>query len=139
MTSAWTCTSLCSLAALFDPGLGTHLHRIPGTTHGGRVAEVKVIQLVDAYAVKQGGGKDINPFGDFGLPMTNHLRAQEATRLPVSGDTDVQFVRTWVVDFVVPGHRFDRERVEPSVHCFGVTQSRPGHRHVKDLDHLCPQ
>lgn len=62
------------MLALFHPDLSTHLHRIPGTTHGGCVAEVEVIQLVDAHAVKQGGGKDINPFGDFCLPMTNHLR-----------------------------------------------------------------
>ena len=62
------------LAVLFDPGLCAHLHRIPGATDGRRVAEVEVVQLVDAQAVKEGGGKDINPFGDFPMVVSDHLR-----------------------------------------------------------------
>src|SRR3989441_8117490 len=46
------------ILALFDPGLSTHLHRVPWATHGRRVAEVEVGQVVDAHAMKQGGGKD---------------------------------------------------------------------------------
>src|SRR6266566_4119874 len=88
--------------ALFDPGLGTHLHRVPWATHRRRVAEVEVVQVVDAHAVKEGSGKDINPFGDFPVPMTDDLRSQKATGLAITGDPHVQFMRTRVVDLVVP-------------------------------------
>ena len=56
-----------------QPGLSTHLNRIPGATDRRRVAEVEVVQIVDAHAVKEGGGKDINPFGDFPMVVSDHL------------------------------------------------------------------
>ena len=57
-------SSICPVV-LFHPGLSAHLNRVPGTAERGRVAEVEVVQLVYAHAVKQGGGKDVNAFGDF--------------------------------------------------------------------------
>ncbi|SRR6266567_1925132 len=61
------------LVVLFDPGLCAHLHRIPGTTHGRCVAENEGIQVINAHTMKHGGGKNINPFGRFPVPMANHL------------------------------------------------------------------
>src|SRR5260370_30755288 len=52
------------ILALFDPGLGTRLHRVPGTADWRSVAKVKFVQVVYAHAVKQGGAKDVNAFGD---------------------------------------------------------------------------
>ena len=52
--------SLFCLVALFHPGLSAHLNRVSGTADRRRVAEVKVVQLVYAHAVKQGGGKDVD-------------------------------------------------------------------------------
>jgi len=40
---------------------------------------------------------------------------------------------------VVPDRRFDREQLESGLHCFGVSQSRAGHRHVKVFAHLRPK
>src|SRR5260221_781787 len=53
------------ILALFDPGLGTRLHRVPGTADWRCVAKVKFVQVVYAHALKQGGGKNVNAFGDF--------------------------------------------------------------------------
>ena len=83
------------------PGLGTHLHRVPVTTHGRRVGEIQGIQAVDAHVVKQGRGKDINVFGDFPVPTADDLRSQEATGLAISGDAHVQSVCTRVVDLMI--------------------------------------
>ncbi len=99
---------------VFDPGLGAHLHWVPGTTHGRRVGEIEGIQVIDAHVVKQGSSKDINPFGDFAMPVASDLRSQEATGLLVSSDPEAHFMGTRVVDFVVPERRLDRERIEAS-------------------------
>ena len=70
-----------------DPGLRTHLHRVPGTAYRGRVAEIQGVQVIDAHAVKQGCGKDIHPFGDFVMVVARDLRSQKATSPLVSCET----------------------------------------------------
>jgi hypothetical protein len=57
-------SSFCPVV-LFHPGLSAHLNRVLGAAERGRVAEVEVVQLVYAHPVKQGSGKDVNPFGNF--------------------------------------------------------------------------
>src|SRR5579885_2802616 len=67
-----------ALALRFHPGLSAHLYRVPGTTHRRRIAQVEGIQVVDAHAMKEGRGEDINAFGDFSVVVSHHLRPQEA-------------------------------------------------------------
>ncbi len=102
---------------MFDPDLGAHLHRIPGTTHRRGIAEIEGIQIIDEHIVKQGSSKNINPFGNFALPVASDLRSQEATRLLVSSDPEAHFMSTRVVYFVVPERRLDRERIDASAPC----------------------
>ena len=64
------------LAVLFDPGLRTHLYRVPGTTQGRRVAKIERIQVVNTHLMKQGRGKDVDPLGHFPMPMPDHLCPQ---------------------------------------------------------------
>ena len=72
------------LAVLFDPGLRTHLYRVPGTTQGRCVAQVKGIEVIDEHAMKQGRGKDVDPLGHFPMPVADYLCPQQATRLAIS-------------------------------------------------------
>src|SRR6266699_978521 len=124
------------LVVLFDPGLCAHLYRVPGTTQGRRVAKIERIQVVNTHAMKQGRGKNVDPLGHFPMPMPDHLCPQQATRLAISRETDAQFVRTWVIHFVVPARGLDGERLEACLHCFCIAQSRAGSRHLKHFDHL---
>src|SRR5258708_36369653 len=71
------------ILALFDPGLGTRLHRGPGTADWRCVAKVKFVRVVYAHAVILGGGKNVHAFCDFLLGGSNHLRFQQATVLPI--------------------------------------------------------
>ena len=131
-----TLFSSLSLMVVFHPGLGAHLHWVPGTTHGRGVAEIEGIQIIDEHVVKQGSSKNINPFGDFALPVASDLRSQEATRLLVPCDPEAHFLSTRVVYFVVPERRLDRERIEASTPGLIIAQPCSGNHHVKHFDHL---
>ena len=59
-----------------DPGLDTHLHRVPGAAHRRGVAEVYVIQVIYFHLVVQCGGYDIDSLGYFNRPVTQKLCPQ---------------------------------------------------------------
>ena len=77
------------LSLLCDPSLGTHLYRIPGTTHWRGVAEIEIIQVINGHVSKKCSCKDINAFGDFPVNVADHLRTQETAHLAVSSHTHV--------------------------------------------------
>lgn len=58
---------------LDDPGLSTHLNRVPGATEGGSVAEIEVIQLINFHPMKQCSGKDVNSLSNFRTVMAYYL------------------------------------------------------------------
>ena len=111
---------------LFDPGLGTHLHGVPGATHWRGVAQIKIIQFINGHVRIQCSGNDIDAFGDFPVDVADHLRTQQAARLTVSSHTHVQLVGTGIVDLVIPAGQFDSERLKPCLLRFNIAQSRPG-------------
>ncbi len=107
-----------------------------GLLRGGRVAQIEVIQFVDAHPMKEGSGEDINAFGDFPVVVSDHLSPQEATRFPISGDTNAYLMSAGIVDFMIPAGRFDGERIKTCLLRFFIAQSCPGNYHLKHLDHL---
>jgi hypothetical protein len=56
-----------------QPLHGSHLHRVPWTGKWRGVGKVQVAQSIDGHMVKQGGGKNIDPPGNFGTAMANDL------------------------------------------------------------------
>src|SRR6266567_5565360 len=118
------------------PRLGTHLDGVPGTTHRGSVTQIEAIQVVDAHPMKEGSGEDINAFGDFPVVVSDHLSPQEATRFPISGDTNAYLMNAGIVDFMIPAGRFDGERIKSCLRRFFIAQSCPGNYHLKHLDYL---
>jgi AcrR family transcriptional regulator len=52
-----------------EPGLGTHLDCVPGAAERRGVGQVQVADCVDGHVVEDGGGGDVDPLGDLGVPV----------------------------------------------------------------------
>jgi hypothetical protein len=73
-----------------DPSLSTHLDGVPGAAQRRGVGQVEVADGVGGHAVEDGGGGDVDAFGDFGVPVAEQLDAEEPAGGLVAGE--VRFV-----------------------------------------------
>lgn len=80
------------VALTLRPALRTHLNGIPGAAQRRRIAQVQVVQHLDAHAVEDSRGKNVDPFGDFRPKMTNDLCPQQSAALPLASHPRPSFL-----------------------------------------------
>ncbi len=68
-----------------------------GLPSGGRVGEVEVADRLDGHAVEDGRRADVDPLGDLGVPVSEELEVEQATRCPVADETHEDAVASGVV------------------------------------------
>ena len=89
--------------------------------------------------MEDGRSRDVDAFGDFGVPVTEELHSQELPRSAVSRITHRNAVAIRVVGLVVIRFATNRDRIEPGCGRFMVAQAGAGGGHVKNLDDLGPE
>ena len=62
---------------MLDPGLGAIWIASHGLPERRGVGQVEVADGVDGHVVEDGGGGDVDAFGDFGVPVAEQLDAEE--------------------------------------------------------------
>ena len=63
------------------PGLSGNLDGVPRRAQGRAVGEVEFAHGVDGHVVVNGGGKNVDPLGDFGPAPADQLGAEQHARL----------------------------------------------------------
>jgi hypothetical protein len=100
------------------------------------VGQVEVADRVDGHVVEDGGGGDVDAFGDLGVPMAEQLHAEQAPTGAVAGEAHLDAVAAGVVGLVIIGLGADRDRVKPGRFGLVVAQPGAGGGLVEDLYHL---
>jgi hypothetical protein len=100
------------------------------------VGQVEVADLVDGHPVVQGGGVDVDAFGDSGVRVSDQLRAEQSTGRRVAGDGDRDGPGAGIVGLVVVGDDTVARRSGAGLGRFGVAQAGAGGDEVEDLDGL---
>ena len=116
--------------------MGTHLDGVPGAAKRWRIGQVEVAEPIDGHGVEDGGGRDVEAFGDLGVPVPEQLHAQEPPGGAVAGEPHRDAVAAGVVSLVVIGFGRDRDRVIPGGGSFVVAQAGAGGGLVEDLHDL---
>ena len=65
--------------------LGGHLDGVPGRAERWGVGQVEVVEGVDGHVVVDGGGGDVDPFGDLAAALADQLGAEQPAGAGVAG------------------------------------------------------
>src|SRR5579862_4577136 len=79
------------------PGLGAGLDGVPGAAQRRGVGQVQVAERLDAHAVEDRGGRDVDPLGDLGVLVAEQLHAEQPSGGPVAGEQHRDAVAAGVV------------------------------------------
>ena len=74
---------------MLDPGLRTHLHRVPGTAEWWGITEIQVTQRFNGHVVEKGRRENINAFGNLTVPGAEQLCSEQAPTRPIAGEMDM--------------------------------------------------
>ena len=91
---------------------------------------------VDGHLVEDGGGGDVDAFGDLGAEVADELDAEQPAGAAVAGEAHGDRVAAGVVGLVVVGLGGDGDRVEAGGGGFVVAKAGAGGDEVEDLDDL---
>src|ERR1035438_3042111 len=112
------------LPGFAEPGVGAHLDGVPGAAEGWGVGQVEVAEAVDGHGVEDGGGGDVDAFGDLGVPVPEQLDPEEPAGGAVAGESHRDAVAAGVVGLVEIGFGLDGDRVVPG--SGGLMVAQPG-------------
>jgi len=70
---------------LCNPCLSSGLEGVPGGAEGWGVGEVEVGESLDGHVVEDGGGGDVDSFGDLGAQTADELESQKPAGAAVAG------------------------------------------------------
>jgi pimeloyl-ACP methyl ester carboxylesterase len=118
------------------PGLGGELDGVPGAAERWGIRQVEVVDLVDGEAVLDGGGEDVDAFGDFGAEVADELGAEQQASAGVAGDPDVDGGGAGVVGLVVVRGGVGGEWLVAGGRGLAVADAGCGGDSVEDADDL---
>ena len=94
---------------------------------------------LDAHLVEERCRENIDAFGDFTAPGAEQLCAEQASTLPITGQTEEERLCPWIIDFVIPGRCLHGQRIEARLPGFVVPQPGARNHQIAHFDHLRAQ